>query len=32
MDRGAIVEQGVPGELFLCPTQERTRIFLEKVL
>jgi polar amino acid transport system ATP-binding protein len=32
MDEGQIVEQGPPDKLFSSPTQERTRIFLSKVL
>jgi polar amino acid transport system ATP-binding protein len=32
MDEGQIVEQGTPDQLFNSPTQERTRLFLSKVL
>nr|WP_213016899.1 amino acid ABC transporter ATP-binding protein [Desemzia sp. RIT 804] len=32
MDEGTIVEQGTPQEVFDHPTQERTKIFLSKVL
>jgi general L-amino acid transport system ATP-binding protein len=32
MDEGQIVEQGTPGEIFTAPSQERTRVFLSKVL
>jgi len=32
MDEGQIVEQGTPEQLFSAPTQERTKLFLSKVL
>jgi polar amino acid transport system ATP-binding protein len=32
MDEGQIVEQGAPDQLFTSPTQERTKLFLSKVL
>jgi polar amino acid transport system ATP-binding protein len=32
MDEGQIVEQGSPEQIFNSPTQERTRLFLSKVL
>jgi polar amino acid transport system ATP-binding protein len=32
MDEGQIVEQGTPDEIFNSPTQERTKLFLSKVL
>ncbi|MHB1526835.1 MAG: amino acid ABC transporter ATP-binding protein [Candidatus Dormibacteria bacterium] len=32
MDQGLIVEEGVPGEIFAHPEQERTRAFLRKFL
>jgi polar amino acid transport system ATP-binding protein len=32
MDEGQIVEQASPGVLFSTPTQERTKLFLSKVL
>jgi polar amino acid transport system ATP-binding protein len=32
MDEGQIIEQGHPDKLFTSPTQERTKIFLSKVL
>ena len=32
VDDGRIVEQGVPGEVFAHPQEERTRLFLSKVL
>jgi polar amino acid transport system ATP-binding protein len=32
MDEGQIVEQGSPDQLFAHPTQERTKLFLSKVL
>ena len=32
MDRGRIVEQGVPAEVFESPREERTRQFFAKVL
>ncbi len=32
MDKGEIVEQGKPSEIFTHPTQERTRTFLQKIL
>jgi len=32
MDRGAIVEEGTPAQVFDAPTAERTRTFLGKVL
>ena len=32
MDEGQIVEEGPPDKLFTAPTQERTRVFLSKVL
>jgi polar amino acid transport system ATP-binding protein len=32
MDEGQIVEQGPPDQLFSAPTQERTKLFLSKVL
>lgn len=32
MDEGYIVEENVPGELFSNPQQERTKLFLSKVL
>ncbi|HLI11687.1 MAG TPA: ectoine/hydroxyectoine ABC transporter ATP-binding protein EhuA [Alphaproteobacteria bacterium] len=31
-DRGAIVEEGRPDEIFKNPTQERTRVFLKKII
>jgi polar amino acid transport system ATP-binding protein len=32
MDEGQIVEEGTPDKLFTSPTQERTKLFLSKVL
>lgn len=32
MDEGVVVEAGVPGQVLVEPTQERTRAFLSKVL
>jgi len=32
MDEGAIVEQGLPSELFERPQQERTKAFLSKII
>jgi polar amino acid transport system ATP-binding protein len=32
MDEGAVVEEGVPAELFSSPRQERTRAFLSKII
>jgi ABC-type polar amino acid transport system ATPase subunit len=32
MDRGAIVEQGNPQEIFTSPRHDRTQQFLKKVL
>ena len=32
MDEGQIIEQGHPNDLFDHPTQERTKLFLSKVL
>jgi polar amino acid transport system ATP-binding protein len=32
MDKGEIVEQGSPEDIFTHPTQERTRSFLQKIL
>ena len=32
MDEGQIIEQGQPDQLFNAPTQERTKLFLSKVL
>jgi polar amino acid transport system ATP-binding protein len=32
MDEGQIIEQGSPDQLFTNPTQERTKLFLSKVL
>jgi polar amino acid transport system ATP-binding protein len=32
MDEGQIVEEGTPDRLFSAPTQERTKLFLSKVL
>ncbi len=32
MEQGAIVEEGVPREIFAEPKQERTKLFLSKVL
>lgn len=32
MDQGAIVEEGPPNEIFVAPAQERTQLFLKKVL
>jgi polar amino acid transport system ATP-binding protein len=32
MDEGQIIEQGPPGQLFSAPSQERTKLFLSKVL
>ncbi len=32
MDQGIILEQGTPDELFGNPREERTRLFLSKVL
>jgi len=32
MDEGQIIEQGSPDQLFNSPTQERTKLFLSKVL
>ncbi|SCB61776.1 ectoine ABC transporter ATP-binding protein /hydroxyectoine ABC transporter ATP-binding protein [Rhizobium aethiopicum] len=31
-DRGKIVEEGKPGDIFRNPTQERTQIFLRKII
>ena len=30
MDGGVIVEEGTPEQVFTCPTQERTRQFLQR--
>jgi ABC-type polar amino acid transport system ATPase subunit len=32
MDEGLIVEEGTPDVLFTNPTQERTKLFLSKVM
>jgi ABC-type polar amino acid transport system ATPase subunit len=32
MDEGQIVEEGAPDVLFSNPTQERTKLFLSKVM
>jgi polar amino acid transport system ATP-binding protein len=32
MDEGQIIEEGTPDRLFFSPTQERTKLFLSKVL
>jgi polar amino acid transport system ATP-binding protein len=32
MDEGLIIEEGPPEQLFSFPTQERTKLFLSKVL
>jgi ABC-type polar amino acid transport system ATPase subunit len=32
MDEGQVVEEGPPEKLFTSPQQERTRVFLSKVL
>jgi polar amino acid transport system ATP-binding protein len=32
MDRGAIIEQGEPGDIFVSPRHDRTQQFLKKVL
>jgi polar amino acid transport system ATP-binding protein len=32
MDEGQIIEEGTPDRLFSAPTQERTKLFLSKVL
>jgi len=32
MDKGKIVEEGLPEEIFTNPKQERTRQFLQKIL
>lgn len=32
MDKGEIVEEGLPSEIFTCPRQERTKSFLQKIL
>jgi hypothetical protein len=32
MDSGSIIEEAVPGVLFSNPSQERTKLFLSKVL
>jgi polar amino acid transport system ATP-binding protein len=32
MDEGKIVEEGTPDQLFNNPREERTRVFLSKVL
>ena len=32
MDAGRIVEEGAPGEIFRAPRQERTRLFLQRML
>lgn len=32
MDGGKIVEQGTPGDIFKNPKEERTKVFLEKIL
>jgi ABC-type polar amino acid transport system ATPase subunit len=32
MDGGVIVEEGAPDHLFTNPTQDRTKLFLSKVL
>jgi putative lysine transport system ATP-binding protein len=32
MDRGYIVEEGPPGQLFNAPTQERTKLFLSRFI
>jgi glutamine transport system ATP-binding protein len=32
MERGSIVEEGTPQDVFDCPREERTRLFLSKVL
>jgi len=32
MDAGQIIEQGPPSELFTNPKEERTKLFLSKIL
>jgi polar amino acid transport system ATP-binding protein len=32
MDEGQIIEEGPPDVMFSCPTKERTKLFLSKVL
>ena len=32
MDRGTIIEQGEPGDIFVSPRHDRTQQFLKKVL
>jgi ABC-type polar amino acid transport system ATPase subunit len=32
MDKGVIVEQGPPGQIFTAPGEQRTRMFLERLL
>ena len=32
MDNGAIVEEGIPDEIFSNPTQQRTKLFLSQIL
>jgi len=32
MDQGLIVEETTPGELYTHPKEERTRLFLSKIL
>jgi ABC-type polar amino acid transport system ATPase subunit len=32
MDRGVIIEQGQPSEIFVSPAEPRTREFLQRVL
>jgi polar amino acid transport system ATP-binding protein len=32
MDQGVILEEGSPGEIFIKPRNERTRVFLRRVL
>lgn len=32
MDKGEIMEEGIPSEIFSCPKHERTKAFLQKVL
>jgi general L-amino acid transport system ATP-binding protein len=32
MDRGQIVEEGTPAQIFTSPRQERTKLFLSQIL
>jgi len=32
LDAGVILEEGPPGEIFSDPRQERTRVFLQRII